>query len=87
MLAGATLELCSATPLDVATQADCADMLSRVIDPPPRLDFRTNPNLIAGLELSGPHLLIRNSWRADLQRITEALHDDVHHDHANQPVA
>lgn len=85
-LAGADLELRSAVQLDDAAQADCREVLGRVLGATPRLAFRTDPTLIAGLELAAPHALIRNSWRADLDRITRALHETEVHERA-QPVA
>ena len=85
-LAGTTIELRSAVPLDAAAQADCRE----VLDARPRrhaaLSFRTDPTLIAGIELAAPDALIRNSWRADLDRITHALHEEDAHD-VPQPVA
>jgi hypothetical protein len=42
--------------------------------------------LIAGIELAAPHALIRNSWRADLDRISHALHEETPHA-IPQPVA
>ncbi len=85
-LTGTTIELCSAVPLDAAAQADCRDLLTRALGAAPDLAFRTDPTLIAGLELAAPHTLIRNSWRADLERITDALHEEVRYD-VPQPVA
>ena len=32
-------------------------------------DKQVDPSLIAGIELRGPHLVITNSWKADLDRI------------------
>jgi F-type H+-transporting ATPase subunit b len=37
------------------------------------LEFRTDPALIAGIELHGRSIIVRNSWRADLDRICEEL--------------
>jgi F-type H+-transporting ATPase subunit b len=34
---------------------------------------RSDPALIAGIELHGPGTIVRNSWRADLDRIREEL--------------
>ena len=39
----------------------------------PTITFKTDPTLIAGLELHGPHLAVSNSWRADLQKILADL--------------
>lgn len=86
-LAGVPIEMRSAVPLDPAAQADCAEMLARFLGTAPQLSFRVDPTLIAGVELATPQVVIRNSWRADLDRITRALHEDADHDLASQPVA
>jgi F-type H+-transporting ATPase subunit b len=39
----------------------------------PRLAFRTDPAVIAGIELNSRHAVIRNSWRNDLEHISEEL--------------
>ncbi len=74
-LASAELELVSAVPMDDTTQADTRASLTRALGAPPRINFRTDPTLLAGIELGAPSLLIRNSWRADLDRITRSLHE------------
>jgi len=86
LLATAELELRSAVPLDAAAQADTRSVLARVLGAPPRITFRTDPTLLAGVELAGPSVQIRNSWRADLDRITHALHETTS-DVISQPVA
>ena len=83
---GTAIELRSATPLDAAAQADCREILTRALGAAPQVGFRTDPTLIAGIELAAPHALIRNSWRADLDRINRALHEEAPHD-VHQPVA
>jgi F-type H+-transporting ATPase subunit b len=45
----------------------------------PALAFRVDAGLIAGVELEGRNVDIRNSLRADLQRIRQELADDGHH--------
>jgi F-type H+-transporting ATPase subunit b len=85
-LAATTIELRSAVPLDAAAQEDCRDILARALGAAPRITFRTDPTLIAGIELAAPHALIRNSWRADLDRIDHALHEAAADD-VPQPVA
>lgn len=85
-LAGTTIEVRTAVPLDAASQGDCREVLTRALGATPVLDFRTDPTLIAGIELTAPDALIRNSWRADLDRMSRALHEEVGHDIA-QPVA
>lgn len=39
----------------------------------PKLVFRTDPAVIAGIELNSRHAVIRNSWRNDLEHINEDL--------------
>jgi F-type H+-transporting ATPase subunit b len=41
-------------------------------------EFRTEPALIAGIELHSRHTIARNSWRADLDRIREELSRGEH---------
>jgi F-type H+-transporting ATPase subunit b len=76
-LAGTTLELSAAAPLDAAAQDACRAILSRAVGAPVTLRCHTDPALIAGLELAAPHALIRNSWRADLDRISQSLHAET----------
>jgi len=74
--AGEPLTLVSAAPLSPAEQAACAQRLATTLGTGPQLSFQADPSLIAGLELRGPTLLVRNSWRADLDRIlAELAHD------------
>ena len=40
--------------------------------------FLSDPALIAGIELRGQNAIIRNSWRADLDRIRQELSRDKH---------
>jgi F-type H+-transporting ATPase subunit b len=72
-LAVEPVELRSATPLDAAAQAECREVLARAVGAPPTLVFQTDPGLIAGIELISPHVSIRHSWRADLERIDSNL--------------
>ena len=73
------LELRSAAPLDEPAQADCLATLTRLLGGTPALSFRSDPNLIAGFELASDYAVIRNSWQADLDRITHALQDEPEH--------
>jgi len=75
LLAQAELELRCAVPLDGASQADTSAILARALGAPPHVTFRTDPTLLSGVELAGPSLLIRNSWRADLEQISHALQE------------
>jgi F-type H+-transporting ATPase subunit b len=74
---GDMLEVVTATPPDAATQAACTDMVRQRVGCP--VHFATDPSLIAGVELRGPHARWHNNWRADLDRIAEELSlDDKH---------
>lgn len=86
-LAGSSVEVRSAAPLDTEAQADCREILARLIGNIQSLSFRTDPALIAGVELASRDIVVRNSWRADLERLTSTLHEDAGHDVAAQHVA
>ena len=73
---GAALEAVTAAPLDSAGQDRCGTLIGDALTggvsvARPKVAFRTDPALIAGFELHGPHFRIENSWRADLGRIRE----------------
>jgi F-type H+-transporting ATPase subunit b len=70
---GAALEAFSATPLDAAEQERCRGQIGQAFGGNPGVVFKTDPTLIAGLELRGPHLLVSNSWRSDLAQILADL--------------
>jgi F-type H+-transporting ATPase subunit b len=40
--------------------------------------FAEDPALIAGCDLRNPHLVLRNSWRADLDDLLHAVQEDSH---------
>jgi F-type H+-transporting ATPase subunit b len=74
---GANLEVVSATVLDPADQGRYRGLIGVAFGAQPQIAFRTDPALIIGLELRGPHLSVSNSWRADLSKIlAELLHDN-----------
>jgi F-type H+-transporting ATPase subunit b len=65
--------LTSAAALSAEEQAASRAMLARVLGAEVEASFAVDPALIAGLELAGAHLVVRNSWRDDLARITNEL--------------
>ncbi len=73
---GVTLEATSATPLDPADQERYRGLIGEAFGAHLQIAFKTNPALIAGLELHGPHLVVNNSWRADLTTILADLTHD-----------
>jgi F-type H+-transporting ATPase subunit b len=42
------------------------------------LTFRSDPKVLAGIELQGHNVILRNSWRADLEQIREELSRERH---------
>jgi len=70
---GEPIEVVTAAPLDESGQTRCRTLLATILHGQPTVTFRADPDLIAGVELRASHLLIRNSWRADLDRITREL--------------
>jgi F-type H+-transporting ATPase subunit b len=42
------------------------------------LIFRSDPKVLAGIELHGHNVILRNCWRADLERIREELSRERH---------
>ncbi|MBN9552589.1 MAG: F0F1 ATP synthase subunit delta, partial [Alphaproteobacteria bacterium] len=66
---GSKLEALSATPVPADRQEDIRQRIGKVLGGAPPISFKTDPSLIAGIELRGPHLVITNSWKADLDRI------------------
>ncbi len=73
---GTALEAVSATPIDPADQDHYRALIDEAFAASPQITFKVDPALIAGLELRGPHLVINNSWRADLTKILADLAHD-----------
>ena len=71
------LEVVSATPIQPAEQERYRHLISEAFGTSPQITFKADATLIAGLELNGPHLVIHNSWRADLSKILADLTHDT----------
>ena len=70
------LEATSATQLDPAEQARVTKWIGEAFGAPVSLVYKIDPALIAGLEIGAEHLVVSNSWRADLAQIlAELAHD------------
>ncbi len=67
------LEVVSASALDPQEQKRVSALIGKAFGGTPVITFQTDPALIAGLELHGPHLIVSNSWRADLKKILADL--------------
>jgi F-type H+-transporting ATPase subunit b len=70
------LEATTGTPLNVAEQKRAKERIGEAFGAPVNIVFKTDPDLIAGLEIRTDHLVVSNSWRADLTQILgELAHD------------
>ncbi|OUL95655.1 F0F1 ATP synthase subunit delta [Paraburkholderia hospita] len=79
MASDTSLQLTVPRPLTPEEQAQCEAALSAALGHPASLKITVDESLIAGLELSGTHGLVRNSWRDQLEQIqTALLHDNGH---------
>jgi F-type H+-transporting ATPase subunit b len=58
-----------AAPADRRRARTARTRLAEVLGRKVTLDIETDPELIAGLELDAPHAIVRNHFRADLDRI------------------
>jgi len=74
--AGEAVEVVTAAPLDTASQAACTEMLGQRLGNGVELRFEVDSSLIAGVELRSGHARLRNSWRADLDRLAQGLSRD-----------
>lgn len=71
----------SADGIEIVTATDPEDVervriehaVKEALGGTPRLRFVTDPSVIAGLELRSAHLVLRNSWRADLDNILQEV--------------
>ena len=70
---GAPLRLRAAGALDEAALRRCRERLADALGRPVEIAVTVDPALIAGLEIETPHAIVRNSLRADLDRIAAAL--------------
>lgn len=73
----APLELVSASPLNAPQKAKLTKAVTAAFGAKRDITYKTDPALIAGYELHGPHFTLRNSWQADLDHISKALRDDA----------
>lgn len=73
---GGEIEVASAAALSPTEQDACTALLGRVLSPPPVLRFRVDPRLLAGIELHGTHAVLRQSWRAELERLAHELRQE-----------
>jgi F-type H+-transporting ATPase subunit b len=75
---GDPIDVVTAAPLSGEEMQQVRDALKKAFGCELPFTFRSDPAIIAGIELSGRNVIIRDSWRADLERIREELNRDRH---------
>jgi F-type H+-transporting ATPase subunit b len=66
-------EAVSAEELAPDEQERTRGLIAKAFGAQLQMTFRTDPALIAGIELHGPHFALCNSWRADLGQILKDI--------------
>lgn len=66
-------EVVTASPLSESETDLIRNTLGEALGSTSRFKFRTDPALIAGLELYGASMIVHNSWRSDLDRLSKEL--------------
>jgi F-type H+-transporting ATPase subunit b len=67
------VEAVSATALTSEEQSLATTLIGKAFGQSMNLVFSVDPALIAGLELRAPHLVVSNSWRADLDSVKQGV--------------
>lgn len=78
LAADAPLTIVTAAPLTAVTREACLKQLTQTLPGMPAPDFTADPTLIAGFEIRGAHMVVRNSWRTDLDDLLASLKDNDH---------
>lgn len=76
------IEVVTQGPLSGQERSHVSDVLKQAFGAELPLTFRSDPDVLAGIELHGHNVTLRNSWRADLEQIREELSRERH---ANEP--
>lgn len=67
------LEVVTAAALDEQQAARLRDVLRKALGGEPPMKLSRDPALIAGFEIRGRNVVVRNNWRSDLAHIREEL--------------
>ncbi len=70
---GRTIEVVTAAPMNDQETMQIRNALKEAFGEELPLEFRSDPKVLAGIELQGHNVILRNSWRTDLERIGEEL--------------
>ncbi len=77
-LAAGWLQVVTPGPLSEPAQARYGLALAAALPGLTSPAFAVEPALIAGFELRNPQMVLRNSWRADLDDLLHAVQEDTH---------
>jgi F-type H+-transporting ATPase subunit b len=72
------IEVVTAAPLSAEESDRVRDTLNQALGSKLPFQFRVDPALIAGIEMHSLNTIVRNNWRADLDRIGEGLAREEH---------
>lgn len=75
---GDAAEVVTAAPLSAEEASRVRNELNRAFGSELQFQFRADKALVAGIELHSRNVIVRNNWRADLDRIDEELIRDDH---------
>ncbi|WP_181814795.1 hypothetical protein [Sphingomonas aracearum] len=76
LAAEGTLTLVTPAAPGEADRVRYADALRQLLPDMTPPEFAADPALVAGFELRGPHTIVRNSWRADLDGLIARLNEE-----------
>jgi F-type H+-transporting ATPase subunit b len=71
----AQLEIVTAAAPSAEDKAEIKKAIVAALGGEPKLEFVTDPDLLAGLELRSAHFVLHNSWRAELNAILKEMTD------------
>ena len=71
--AGRPVEIVTATTLSKMEIVQIRSALREALSPELQFEVCSDPSIVAGIELRGPNMIVRNSWQADLEQIREEL--------------
>lgn len=72
------LRIVTSGPLEAVDQTRYGKALAQALPGMATPTFMTEPTLIAGFELRNGQMILRNSWRSDLDAFLDALREDAH---------
>lgn len=75
---GRAIEVITQNPLSDEQKGHVRDALNKAFGADLPLTFRSDVDVLAGIELHGHNVILRNSWRADLDSVRQELSRERH---------